>query len=167
MKNKRYQYFKNRKPGQVKESDIKHQIIAYCNLHGGFVWLNRNVAIRKPGGGWIPPQVYGVPDIIGYTKEGRMVGIEVKRPSERTFVDGVKNGKHLLTKNGRHVLRQIAFLRDMEKAGCIALLVYSMDEVKQYWEDNDMAMMVTPDRIKTKEQASILAEEELEKHSRG
>lgn len=68
----------------MKEKYIQRRIIDYLTLRGYFIWRNNTGAVRyKPPRGRARFVRYGLPgssDIIGVTKDGRFLAIEVKTP---------------------------------------------------------------------------------------
>jgi hypothetical protein len=98
---------------QPKEQAIQAQILAYLRLKGYFVWKNSTVGIKKPDGSYIPSHAKGVSDILGLTKEGRFLAIEVKRP-------GGKLSPH-----------QEAFLEAIRANKGIGLVAFSLSEVEK------------------------------------
>jgi hypothetical protein len=98
-------------------SELTKWAIAMLNLKGNIVWRNNNLAVR--GRKFVGRK--GVPDIIGYDKEGRSVWCEVK------------------TKNDRLSDDQEDFLNEAHKAGCRCYIVTcDKNPTLQSWADYKM-----------------------------
>lgn len=100
------------------EKEIQKQIVDYLLLKGVML-LRINSIVAKIGPRYIRSVIRcgdefetGVSDLIGCTKYGRFIAIEVKRPGEKP------------TKEQTHFLNRI---RDN---GGIAILAYSVEEVR-------------------------------------
>ncbi|KKN08018.1 hypothetical protein LCGC14_1060840 [marine sediment metagenome] len=131
----------------VKESEIQSSIIRWLNHQPnvGFVWNNRNVGVyagknRFGKDRFIPSQVQGVPDILGYTKSGKMIGIEVKRPEHKNKIEKLNDlelmgNTTLLTKETKRLKTQVQFVEHMRECGCIAFIAYSLDQVQELWNN--------------------------------
>lgn len=83
----------------IKESAIQKQIMDYLRLKGCLVFKHRNVGIWvKKTGHYIPLSAgeIGISDIIGLTKNGIFLAIEVKAPKKKPskeqldFIERVK-----------------------------------------------------------------------------
>lgn len=99
------------------EKDIKRQIIQYLRFKNIFCWVQSNVGIYDQASGKYRKlngigQMKGVSDILGIYK-GRPLAIEVKTPT------------------GRLSEFQDHFLKQFEKAGGIAILARSVDDVEK------------------------------------
>jgi len=71
---------------EVAETDIRDFIFEYLSRRGYFVWRDRQSNSRNFRGVNFP-ESKGRPDIIGMTKDGRFLGIEVKRPKKGVVSD--------------------------------------------------------------------------------
>lgn len=91
---------------EQRESDIQHQIMAYLAAIGVKAWRN-NVGRR----GGVSFGLAGLPDIIGYYKGGRFLGIEVKAAG------------------GKVTPEQMDFINAAHEAGAIAIVARSVDDV--------------------------------------
>lgn len=104
----------NKQMKKLKESQIQKQILDYLLYKKYLVWKNNNVGIfKKATGQYIPSPSLGVSDIIGCTKEGKLLCIEVKR----------NNGK--LTENQKN------FLEAVNKHGGIGFVARSVENVME------------------------------------
>lgn len=93
------------------EKVIQKQILDYLKLKRIFCWKNSTVGIKKANGSFIPSGMTGISDILGLTKEGRFIAIEVKRTGNKTTPS------------------QDIFMENIRKNGGIAVLAYSLDDV--------------------------------------
>lgn len=93
------------------EREIQHQCFEYLERIGVMVWMDRQVA-KKPGYGTFRQKAKGIPDILGITKDGRGVAVEVKK----------------LT--GEISQTQFAFLSRFQNFNGIALVVNSVEDLK-------------------------------------
>jgi hypothetical protein len=66
------------------EKDIQREILNYLLFNGFFVWRQNSGVITR-GGHMYSAGIKGQPDIVGMTKDGRWLGIEVKN------VKGIQN----------------------------------------------------------------------------
>ncbi|QGH73305.1 MAG: VRR-NUC domain protein [Siphoviridae sp. cttb18] len=101
---------------KIKESQIQKTILDYLHLKGCVAFKHRNVGIFKQKTKQYIPLSFGekgISDIIGCTRDGRFIAIEVKR------------------KGGRLSEEQKLFLQKIEKSGGIALVAYDLDLVIQ------------------------------------
>jgi len=94
-----------------KEQDIQRSILEYLWAVRIFAWKCNNSGIKKPDGGWIPSGLKGVSDILGVLKGGRFLAIEVKRLK------------------GRATVNQQEFIDKVNRAGGLAFVATSVDEV--------------------------------------
>lgn len=101
-----------RKHRKQPERDLQSAIIQLLNLKGHFVWKTVNRGFKLETGAWIPPANQGVPDIVGLTKTGVFLGIEVK------------------VKGNKATAAQEAFLEEIRRRGGVGLTVYSISEVE-------------------------------------
>lgn len=98
--------------GHDMESDIQRNILSYLATRGIVAWrtnagyIKRNVKLAPSG----------TPDIIGYLPNGRLLGIEVKRPK------------------GKVSDSQQAWLDRAEQAGCAVMVARSVEEVVRQME---------------------------------
>lgn len=129
------------------EADVKRQIISFVNLRYGTVWNNRNVGVYvKATGRYIPSQIHYVPDIIGYTHQGRFIGIEVKQPKHRGLVDRIDHAVkvHDLTAipkaQTRRIIGQLEFLAHIRANGGIAFMAFDVDDVIKEFEKQGGAL---------------------------
>lgn len=99
------------------ESEIKHEIIWFLQLHRVFCWVNVSTGIydqragkfRKLNGYGMRT---GVPDILGIFR-GRPLAIEVKRPGQKP------------TQN------QAVFIKEFSEAGGLAFVATCIDDIKK------------------------------------
>jgi hypothetical protein len=103
------------KSSQPKEQAIQAQILTYLKLKGYYVWRNNSGATRagKFGERFIRYGLVGSADIIGLTKQGTFLAIEIKRPG------------------GRLSLHQEAFLEAIRANKGIAIVAYSLTDVEK------------------------------------
>jgi hypothetical protein len=98
-------------------SELTKWAIAMLNLYGDTVWRNNNLAVK--GRKFIGRK--GVPDIIGYDREGRSVWCEVKTKTDRLSED------------------QEDFLNEAHKAGCRCYIArFDKSAILQSWADYKM-----------------------------
>lgn len=98
----------------VKESEIQKAIMDYLKIKKFVVFKHRNVGIFKQSTKQyipLPAGELGISDIIGCTKDGKFLAIEVKRPG------------------GKPSPNQVDFLQRVRQNGGIAILAYSLDDV--------------------------------------
>jgi len=99
---------------QPKEQVIQNHILQYLRLKGYYVWKNNTAGIYKQAtNSYIPSHAKGVSDIIGLTKQGVFIAIEVKRRS------------------GKLSPNQKAFLEAIRASGGIAILAYDLADVEK------------------------------------
>jgi len=61
------------------EKDIQKEVLSYAKNHKDIEWIDRaNSGKVKVKGGWMQLHENGTPDLIGYSKTGVMIGIELK-----------------------------------------------------------------------------------------
>jgi hypothetical protein len=97
----------------MKESEVQRSILQYLAIKKVFHYRNNSGAIVSTYKGkerFMRFGALGSPDIICIIK-GRFVGIEVKRPG------------------GKQNPNQLQFQKDLEKAGGLYVLAYSLDDV--------------------------------------
>ena len=62
------------------EQSIQRACLDYLLLRRHFVWKVSTVGIKKENGSFIPTGKKGVSDIVGITKDGKFLAVEVKAP---------------------------------------------------------------------------------------
>jgi hypothetical protein len=68
----------------VSETDIKRAIVQAMNASGLCrVWSTPSGRVQIRGG-WVSLAPEGTPDICGWSRDGRFVGVEVKVPGHKT-----------------------------------------------------------------------------------
>ena len=105
---------------ETQESKVQKLIMDYCRLKGCLVFKHRNVGIWvKKSQRYIPlaDGEKGIADIIGLTKKGQFLAIEVK-----------KRGK-TPCKDGKPTSEQLEFLANVRERGGMGILAYSLDDV--------------------------------------
>lgn len=96
------------------EQHIQRAILELLRWRGIPCYKHQNAGIRKPDGSYIPTHTRGVSDIIGcLPPSGRMLCIEVKRPG------------------GKPTLEQQNFLDTINRAGGLAFVAHSVEEVEE------------------------------------
>ena len=118
---------------KILEKDIQSAVLQYLKLCRYFVWKQSTVGIMKPNGSYIPSSMPGVADIIGVSPWGQFVAVEVKRPG------------------GKASPYQLEFLKNVEAAGGLACIVYSVDDMKheiKKWRDQQSPSGKDRDRMK-------------------
>jgi hypothetical protein len=61
------------------EKQIQKEILAYAKKHPKIAWIDRaNSGKVKVKGGFMQLHENGTPDLIGYSTDGRFIGIEIK-----------------------------------------------------------------------------------------
>ncbi len=74
-----------------KESDIQKSILDYLLKRGFMVWRNNTGGFGGEGRSgkkwWVRAGYKGSGDIIGLTKDGKFLSIEVKRPGQKPTPD--------------------------------------------------------------------------------
>lgn len=101
----------------IKERDIQKQILDYLHLRGILAFKHRNVGIYKQSTGKYIPLPFGekgISDILGCTKEGKFLAIEVKK------------------EGGRPSEEQKIFLSRVSQSGGLGILAYSLDDVTKH-----------------------------------
>lgn len=86
-----------------KESDIQKSILDYLLMRGYFVWRNNTGAFGAESNGrkrWIRAGKKGAGDIIGLTKEGHFLSIEVKRRGQLPTDDQIRFIRSVLDNKG-------------------------------------------------------------------
>lgn len=70
------------------EKEIQRELLKRCKLHKSIAWMNRaNSGKVRVKGGYMQLHEKGTPDLIGFTRKGQFVGIELKRPETRNAVN--------------------------------------------------------------------------------
>ena len=100
---------------KIKESEIQKAILELLRYRGVFCW-RQNVGSFKVDNRFVSMGYKGISDIIGVLN-GRFLAIEVKRP------DGVLSEA------------QVEFLRKVRRAGGIAMVAQSLEDVVRLLED--------------------------------
>ena len=100
------------------EQQIQHAILDYLNACPGvFAWKSHNGAVWDPRGGFFRRNnskymPNGIPDILGVIAGGRMLAIEVKRPTNYNITD-----------------EQRAMIDNLTRMGALAFIAHSVEEV--------------------------------------
>ena len=104
---------------ETKESEVQKLILDYLRLNKclAFKVYNGGVYIKKTDK-YIKSPIKGVSDIIGCTRSGRIIAVEVK-----------KRGK-TPCKDGKPSKEQLDFISEVNKRGGIGLIAYGLDDVK-------------------------------------
>lgn len=105
------------------ESAVLAAVLKALALHPRVAWAHRmNVgAFRNPQGQYVRVGFAGCSDIIGQTVDGRFLAVEVKRPG------------------GKPTAEQIAFLGRVSRAGGVAFVAWSVDDVARGLSTGDAA----------------------------
>lgn len=99
------------KGSNVLESVIQNEIKDYLKLMKCVIFKKHNVSPKK---NWkLSPTDLGIADLIGCTRRGRFIAVEVKKPG------------------GSASPEQIEFLADIKSRGGIAILADDLDQVVQ------------------------------------
>jgi hypothetical protein len=98
----------------ITENQLQKQILDYLRARGIVAW-RPNQSYRK--GRFIPRESIGTPDIVGVTKDGRFLGIEVKVP------------KTELSRAGKVSKKQQAWIDEVKRMGGRAFVARSIEEV--------------------------------------
>ena len=101
------------KHDRILEKDIQYTILQYLKLKGYFVWKNNVSGIKKPNGSYIPSSSKGTSDILGISPDGKLIALEVKKPSTRTHTTPAQD----------------AFLAEVRSRGGYAGVVCSTEDV--------------------------------------
>lgn len=100
----------------MKESELVHWIISYIQLKGHSAWRNNAGKLPIVSNGktrYINLGQKGLPDVLGYTRDGRFIGIEAKiKPNKPSPI-------------------QQETIDAMKAAGCTAAIVYSPEEMEK------------------------------------
>lgn len=95
---------------EIPESDIRDCCLEYLKKRGYFVWRDRQ-AVGKSRHLFVENK--GCPDILGMTKEGRFMGIEIKK------------------KKGVLSIEQHNFLEKIKANGGIAIVATELDDLRK------------------------------------
>lgn len=82
-----------------EESEVQSQCLEYLQRLGLYVWRN-NTGAYKRNGVFIRYGKKGSADILGITKEGKFLAVEVKREKGGVLSDEQKEFLFNITKNG-------------------------------------------------------------------
>jgi VRR-NUC domain len=94
------------------ESDIQRKICVYLKLGDVFHWRQNNTG-KMPGGRYVSVKK-GVPDIMAI-KDGRFIGIEVKKKDGRLSPEQVEFGRMCVKNGGEYIVARS--IDDVEAAG--------------------------------------------------
>jgi hypothetical protein len=98
---------------KMRESDVQNKIRIYLSQQGFTVFRTNVIGTYTKDGRYVPPSLpAGFSDLFA-VKDGKAYFFEVK------------------TKGGRATNKQINFLEQMKKKGCVAEVVYSVKDVKE------------------------------------
>ena len=104
---------------QLKESQIQSQIINFLRCFPADIpkfWRQNTggsyYKSKRKGLQYVAFGIKGMSDIIGWTRDGRFLAIEAKRPGRKASAE------------------QARFLADLNEAGGIGILAYKMEDVK-------------------------------------
>ena len=97
----------------MTEIELQREIMGFLHLAGVTAWRTNSGYVKKN----VKLAPSGTPDIIGYTRDGRFLGIEVKLP-----------GKPLRRS-------QIEWHEKALKAGCKVFVAYSIEDVERELEE--------------------------------
>jgi len=105
------------------EKQIQKEILAYAKKHPKIAWIDRaNSGKVKVKGGFMQLHENGTPDLIGYSVDGKFIGIEIKDEANYNKSDmGLRAA-------------QIERIGHMISCGCyvgIACCVEHVDEIMQ------------------------------------
>ena len=104
---------------KVSEAEVQKAIIQFLKLKGIFVY-RQNAGAFKVGDRFVSMGKVGIADVICITHGGKYTAIEVKTP-----------------KKGVLSPAQVEFLRDVRKAGGIAMVATSVDDVVRLLENQN------------------------------
>ena len=96
---------------EPKERDIQRAILKILAMNSVLAWKAHSQGVKIAGHGRIPNPSAGIPDICGICKNGRFLGIEVKRPG------------------GTVAEHQTEFMRKILATGGLAFVARSLDDV--------------------------------------
>jgi hypothetical protein len=98
----------------TEETDVQGIILKYLELRQIRAW-RANAGMFKRGGHWIHGAPEGTPDIVGYLRDARFLGIECKR--ER---GSIKTGA-----------AQIEFAADLNACGGVGIITRTLRDVER------------------------------------
>ena len=100
------------------EKIIQKEILAYAKKHHKVAWIDRaNSGKVRVKGGFMQLHENGTPDLIGYSVDGKFIGIEIKdKPNYNKPDMGLR-------------AEQIVRLGDMKKNGCYAGVACCIEHV--------------------------------------
>lgn len=104
---------------RLKESEVLRQCLAYLCGHGFFVWRNNTGAYKDKSGRFIRFGKKGSSDIIGVTRDGRILCVECKRE-----------------KGGKLSDEQAEFLARIRSFNGVAIVASSLNELKSKLQEN-------------------------------
>ena len=109
------------------EKDLQKECLAYAKKHPKIAWIDRaNSGKVKVKGGWMQLHENGTPDLIGYSNDGVMIGIEMK------------DEPNYNSKNHGCNPEQIKRITDMQKRGChigVACCTEHVDDIMSFVYD--------------------------------
>ena len=84
----------------MKESDIQSQIMIALGNHPEVAWVYvTSAGSFRVRGGYMTVGVKGMPDILGQMRNGKMLGVEVKKPKQTPSPEQYEF-LEMMTKNG-------------------------------------------------------------------
>ena len=99
-------------PNRPLEAAVLKAVIRTLALHPRVSWAHRmNVGAFRDGNRYVRVGFVGCSDLLGQTTDGRFLAVEVKRPG------------------GRPTTEQIEFLGRVQRAGGVAFVAWSVDDV--------------------------------------
>jgi Holliday junction resolvase len=103
---------------KIKESEVQKLILDYLRLKGCLVFKvnNGGVYIRSRDC-YMKSPMKGISDIVGLTKKGQFLAIEVKKRGKTPCKDGKPSSE------------QLEFLAQVKQRKGIGILAYSLDDV--------------------------------------
>ena len=96
------------------EKETQGAILEYLNLRGHFCWRNSTGAFSNPNNHFYRFGKKGSSDIIGVSKDGKGIAIEIKTKGKKPRPD------------------QIAFLNEFVSRQGIGIVAYSVEDVQKY-----------------------------------
>lgn len=102
------------------ENEIQKEVLAYAKKHKDIAWIDRaNSGKVKVKGGWMQLHEVGTPDLIGYSKTGVMIGIELKDVSSYN------------SKNNGCSSEQLKRIASMRACGCFVGIACKVEHVEE------------------------------------
>ena len=98
----------------IPESAVLSQCLAWLHVRGIFAWRNNIGAAKTEDGRFVRFGIPGASDIIGVLPGGRFLAVECKRST-----------------GGRVSDQQKAFLEKIEKAGGLAVIATSLEDLME------------------------------------